>query len=210
LIEGVKYIIPLIFTINCSGGGGDEASPKTDFRTFITAVTPNGDLVTAGGLSTAIASADKLCNDDSNKPNTSTYKAMLVDGVNRVACTSASCATGGASEHVDWVFKANAKYYRSDGTTLVFTANANGVFDFGPSGTTYPLTNSFGPTGIAYWTGLDQDWRSDSTEMCGGSWASSLNTNMGDFGNEDRTNAGAIGGGANLCSLGNNLLCVEQ
>ena len=66
----------IILTINC--GGGNDAPvivpPQTDFRTFITAVNPNGDLVGAGGLTTAIASADKLCNNDSSKPNTSTYR----------------------------------------------------------------------------------------------------------------------------------------
>jgi len=212
----VSLMAGVLMAIGCSGGGGSSGAfgiaPQscTTCKTFVTAVTFSGYIKTTGGKANAVASADSLCMTDANKPaGGGTYKAMLVDGVNRVACTTANCS-GGVSEHVDWVFKPNTLYVRSDGITAVVTMGANGIWDFGLNGNTNLLTNAFDSAASTYWTGLEWNWTSVSAQMCGGSWASGLNGDLGDFGNGDRTNAGVIGGGANFCNLARNLLCVQQ
>ncbi|GBF44125.1 hypothetical protein LPTSP2_34280 [Leptospira ellinghausenii] len=44
-------------------------------------------------LNAGISGLDSQCNSDENKPSGSgTYKAMVADGTNRIACTSANCA----------------------------------------------------------------------------------------------------------------------
>lgn len=196
---------------SCGGGGdGDTAPPsQTNFKTFITTADFTGDIRTAGGLGTAIASADALCQADAGKPaGAATYKAMLVDGVNRIACTTMMCA-GGLAEHVDWVFKANANYYQSDGTTLVFTANASGVSDLSGA-----AANKFGSGARPYWTGLNEGvaaWMTVSNQLCSGAsgaWADTAG--IGDFGSTAFTGWGAIGGGAQSCTVLKHLVCVEQ
>jgi hypothetical protein len=134
---------------------------------------------------------------------------MLVDGVDRVACTTANCG-GGIIEQVDWVFRPNTTYVRSDGTTTVMTMNANGIWDFGAGGNTNLLVNAFDAAASTYWTGLDWDWRSVPSQMCGGTWEDGSGGVIGDFGNGDRNYAAAIGGGANYCNLPRSLLCIEQ
>ncbi|HLD45750.1 MAG TPA: DUF1554 domain-containing protein, partial [bacterium] len=69
--------------------------PEAVKKIFVTDATYNGNL---GG----VAGADALCEADANKPATGTYKALIVDGVARVACTTANCG-GGAGENIDWV-----------------------------------------------------------------------------------------------------------
>jgi hypothetical protein len=89
---------------------------------FTTSGTNNGNF---GGM----AGADAYCTSDANKPTRGTYKAMLVDGTNRVACTSSFCGGSGVSEHVDWVLDPTTLYSRSDGTPIGTTTSA-GVFTF--------------------------------------------------------------------------------
>lgn len=94
---------------------------------FLSATTVNGDIdATGDNDGNGIEEADALCNADTNKPNDSTYKAIIVDGLNRTACTTASCA-GGSSEHTDWVLQADTEYRRGDGTTVVGTTDSNGL-----------------------------------------------------------------------------------
>jgi hypothetical protein len=205
----VLLALSIAFTA-CGGGGGGSSSAVSaaQYKTFVTTATFDGDIKTAGGQSTAIASADHLCMVDTNKPTGgSVYKALLVDGANRVACATTICS-GGASEHIDWVLKPNAIYTRKDGTTPVFTTNANGIYDFGVGGT-IPAINTFDTGASLYWTGLDWPWVSVTSQMCGGSWSGT--TGNGDYGFGNRTDSSAIGGGANSCNVTNyRLLCIEQ
>lgn len=80
---------------------------------------------------------------------------MVSDGTSRRACTSANCTTGGTSEHIDWVLKPNQQYKRKDGTTVIGTTNANGLFPI-------PLTNSMEPNLLNannyVITGINADW----------------------------------------------------
>lgn len=107
--------------------------------------------VTAG-----VSGIDAHCNNATNKPSGGgTYKALVTDGTSRRACTSANCTTGGTSEHIDWVLKPNQQYKRKDGTTVIGTTNANGLFPI-------PLTNSMEPNLLNSTnyviTGINADW----------------------------------------------------
>ncbi len=190
--------LALVAAIVASGACGSSETtepppPPPALRTFITTADFTGDIKGAGGLGNAIASADALCQADAGKPaGAATYKAMLVDGVNRVACTTAPCP---GSE-------------QADGTTPISRTNASAVFDFSAAG-----ANVFGAGGRPYWTGFvgegaTQPWATVAVGLCGGSWASSAD--IGDFGSTDFTGWGAIGGGAQVCTARKRLVCVEQ
>ncbi|MCZ8155854.1 MAG: DUF1554 domain-containing protein, partial [Leptospira sp.] len=82
----------------------------------------------------SIAGADTVCMNDSAKPTQSTvFKALLVDetGCSGSPCRRASITPNAGDGQIDWVFKPNTSYYRSDGTTLIMTTNGNAIFIFG-------------------------------------------------------------------------------
>ncbi|WP_244290288.1 DUF1554 domain-containing protein [Leptospira bourretii] len=107
-------------------------------------------------INAGISGFDTHCNNSTNKPSGSyTYKALVSDGIKRRACSTANCS-GGTSEHIDWVLKPNQQYKTNDGTTIIGTTNANGLFPV-------PLTNSIQPTAIdgssdLVITGLNDNW----------------------------------------------------
>jgi hypothetical protein len=213
-----RFFIGIVFCVilgslcgGCSSSGTDTVSiPCTTCKTFVTNATFDGNILVAGSHATAIANADALCMADINKPaGGGVYKALLVDGTNRCACTTTRCG-GGTSEHIDWVLKPNTTYYRSNGSTLVFTTNANGIFDFHTDSIPTDISNSFDTSASEYWTGVDWPWVVVAGQECGGDWSSSSSSLNGDFGNGNRTDAGAIGGGAEGCNHTHSLLCVEQ
>lgn len=174
-----------------AGGPGGGSQSK---QVFLTATPNNGNLAGPTG-------GDSLCGLDGNYPGSGTYKAMVVDGVTRIACTSANCG-GGTGEHSDWVLAAATTYYRSDNTTEIFATDANGIFDF--SGT---LTNSFDTGGTRYWTGLNTDWTT-SADDCG-DWAGTGGN--GEEGVPTATDATAINdASAQGCTAARRLVCVEQ
>jgi hypothetical protein len=162
-------------------------------RTFISSSTLTGNI---GG----IAGADALCNSDGAKPSIlpNVYKAMIVDGTNRKASNTANAGDG----QVDWVFLPNTSYFRTDGTTLIKTTNANSIFVF-------PLTSSFDTPGIPYWTGLNTDWTT-SSNRCATDWTST--TGNGQAGQATMlTSASISGGGPPPCNAAlPRLLCVQQ
>ncbi|HNN06615.1 MAG TPA: DUF1554 domain-containing protein, partial [Leptospiraceae bacterium] len=127
-------------------------------RIFITANVYNGSL---GGVS----GADTKCSADSNKPSTGTYKALIVQGTTRRACSTANCS-GGSSEGIDWVLTANTNYYQKDGSAYVGTTSSAAIF-------TFSLAKPFSSadTGPLSWTGLQKDW-TNSTDNCT-SWTTS-------------------------------------
>ncbi|WP_167880813.1 DUF1554 domain-containing protein [Leptospira meyeri] len=169
-------------------------------KLFVTATAYNANL---GG----IAGADNKCSSDPNKPATGTYKALLVDDVNRRACTSINCTTGGIMEQIDWVLAPNASYESLNTSNFIFTSDGSGVFNNN-------LTNPFSAaTGI--WTGIKNnpswDWQTDTSHTCS-SWTDSITTNCGTYGVTSWTDSRSIaitsayGSGGTL----NNLICVEQ
>jgi hypothetical protein len=135
---------------------------------FVTAA-PGNEVSGAVGIS----GADAACASDSNAPDFSTFKAMLVDGASRVACTSSDCS-GGVAEHTDWVLTANTPYVNIAGGALA-TTDANGLFGNTFSSTIYVGTNDEPPA----WTGLNLDWTT-SSDNCAG-WTSTSGSGEGGY-----------------------------
>ncbi len=166
-------------------------------RIFITAVAPSG-----GGNFGGVAGGDALCATDANKPALGTYKAMIV-GTGRVACTTANCGTGGASEHTNWVLAPNTNYVRTD-NTLIATSTSAGIFSF-------PLTAGFTPSGTnpELWTGLTATWLTNTGVNCS-NWTSTGGT--GTVGIADLTTSGVINIYPQNCNRSDSqrLACVEQ
>jgi hypothetical protein len=171
-------------------------------RIFLTSSTHNGNF---GGIS----GVDSFCSSDANKPSTGTYHGMITNGSTRVACTSAFCATGGASEHVDWALAANTFYTRADGTPIGMTTS-NGVF-------TFPLTNSFGTVGFPggrAWTGMDfsnKTWIYRNACTCSG-WTSASSGVSGCYGSgaSSDTDDNSISYYSDTCDKLLRVYCVEQ
>lgn len=159
------------------------------------AFTPSGNL---GGIS----GADNVCNGCSKPSNVSSGKAIIVDGTNRIACTTPNCS-GGTSEHTDWPLAPSTTYYRSEGTPIATTTSA-GVFSF-------PLTNTIAEGTYEFWTGLNEDWTSNTSENCSG-WTNSTSSVDGNVGRTDQTGSGAINIYRQFCDRNYNvyLLCVSQ
>jgi hypothetical protein len=149
--------------------------------------------------------ADSVCRYDEANPGILNAKALIVDKVHRVACTSPFCATSGNSEHVDWVLKPNTPYVRLDGTLIAITdSNAlitspmqASVSDSGQSGDQWgPLVTTL----------LKEDW----TGGCEGNpWPGG----RGGFGGAYST-VNAFFGGMGTCSGPDAVVrvvyCVEQ
>lgn len=150
-----------------------------------------GDL----GGSPGISGADSRCMNDSNKPNSGTYKAMVVDGATRIASTTANAGDG----QVDWVLHATTEYRRPDGL-IVMTSDANRIFVFGAL-TTSIATGTFN-------TGLNADWTTGT--HCTG-WTDNTAGGQRRFGNGSATAATAISQAQTGCNgATRGLYCAQQ
>ncbi|HEX7450659.1 MAG TPA: DUF1554 domain-containing protein, partial [Polyangiaceae bacterium] len=177
-----------------SAGAGGAGGGPTGKVIYVTSAPQQANF---GG----VVGADAQCN--SSPPTVGTYKALLVDGTTRVACTSAQCTTGGAAEGVGWVLAPNTKYVREDGTTVIGTTSAAAIFVF-------PLTASFGTNGDSYWTGLNTDWTT-SPDSCSG-WTQTT-TFFASEGAANTSDSRAIHGAvSDDCTTvaGASFACVEQ
>lgn len=179
------------------------ASAATSKKMFITTnqYTPTTNFFGPSGGN----SADSRCSDEATALSYSgTYKALIVDGTNRRACTTANCA-GGAGEHLDWVMLPNMQYLRPDGT-LIHTTNGVGIF-------TTDLTNTIGAA-ASYWTGMASgswNWVSGAAnETCQG-WFNGTAGESGKYGVSTWLDERSIAIAAmQACNVANRLLCVEQ
>lgn len=166
-----------------------------------------------------ISGADVFCQShiSSSVLSTGIYKAMIVDGVNRVATTVGQ---------VNWVFQPNQQYRRADDGAIVMTTNGSGMFDFSNGAR---LENSFALKGESgQWTGLNSDWTtwtSGGVPMTCSSWTSSALNLFGLFGSLTSTDseilkASASTGGNTTFSCSSTrtfygpynlgLVCIEQ
>ena len=183
-------------------------------KIFVTAGTFDGAMVSvapvAGNTTTGtngIVKADNWCMSDTRKPvspSSSVYKAMLVDSINRVACTTStptSCS-GGVSEHKDWVMHPNTPYVRLDGTTIIGTTDANGLL----TTQQWDVCDGIVCTNVTVWAGLAMSnaWTSNASNCA--NWASTATT--GGITPSSNIGPGATSGG--ICAGGFSLLCVEQ
>ncbi|ABZ93290.1 Hypothetical protein LBF_0758 [Leptospira biflexa serovar Patoc strain 'Patoc 1 (Ames)'] len=185
----------------------------TIYKVFVTASTFNGNL--QGAEANGPAGADVKCNADANKPSTGTYKAMVVDGTNRSACSSPNCS-GGAGENLFWVFQENSIYVRANDSASLFTPSTAGIipapstilnhnFD---SGTTKYFWTGFAMT--AYWQEATDEPTNSCVDWTDGS-VTAVTTDGGRVGASDsRTYSAFRSGSGRSCSDTYHLLCVEQ
>lgn len=189
-VLGLILLLPLT---NCGGSGSSTASSGCNpCIIYVSATTSTANL-------SGVSGADSICQNDANKPSSvGTAKALIVDGTNRVACTSANCS-GGTSEHTDWVLQPSVAYTRSDSTYIATTTSA-GIFSFNIPNPIYaPATN--------IWTGLSTDFTTagDCTN-----WTNSAAVVDGEMGESDLADVSAIQIGTSFCHLTRALYCVEQ
>ena len=153
-------------------------------------------------LNAGISGLDSQCSSDANKPSGGgTYKAMVADGTNRIACTTANCG-GGTGEHTDWVLKPNKEYRRADGTTVIGTTTANGVFSF-------PLTAAIQTTIVgtnSTATGLNTNWTSSANDCANYTTTGAITSN----GPHDDTSSNLLSVGTASCGNTMKIICVEQ
>ncbi len=190
--------------------------PKYIFVTSNTEEWHNGNF---GG----IAGVDAYCQSQvpTNLPSDGVYKAMIVDGVNRVATTVGPNSKVGQK---DWVFLPNQQYIRDYDDLLIMTTNSSGMFDFTNN---RKLENSFSQIAAAQWTGLNSDWttwKSEGVPVTCDSWTTSDNSIYGVYGMANSKDSNALKAESNgqsttvscsnkLTSYGNyrlGLVCVEQ
>jgi hypothetical protein len=128
------------------------------------------------------------------------YKALLVDGVTRVASKSPYAGDG----QVDWVLKPYTRYVNAAGSLIWTTDNVAliGVRNGKPAAT----SGTFGGGGSDFaWAGFETDWTT-STLTCG-RW------NVSSGGGGTTIGLGFIGAvvtGVSDCANPNFVLCIEQ
>ncbi|TGL86496.1 DUF1554 domain-containing protein [Leptospira congkakensis] len=169
----------------------------TTCKFFSTSVTYNGN---RGG----ILGADAKCMTDSKKPPMpvgAVYKAFLVDDVNRIACTTSNCLTGGISEHVDWVLKPDTTYVRTADNVTIATTNSLGIFSSQTSDAENPSVSTI-------FTGLNTSgWLTRSGNHCS-RWSDGSNVSQGAI--APNSNNLYVSGGVPTCDTTSVILCVEQ
>ena len=156
-----------------------------------------------------IAGADAKCS--ANRPigvnASSVVKAMIVDGINRRACTSNNCASGGVSEQIDWVLTGDTHYYnRIKG--LVWDTNYNRIWPMGSN--FYSVIDQDETSSV--WTGFNFYIPWTVNTICGG-WTSNSSEISGSYGDPGVNNDYAISdlsSNSHLCSTSYKLYCAEQ
>lgn len=185
------YLATLFLLASCNDDDSTTAAAASSKYIFSSATKTNGNI---GG----ITGADALCNADANKPNASTYKALIVDGTNRT-CGAADDCTGGT----DWPLKANTTYVRkSDGATFAVT-DVNKVFY------TFDTNQLNDGTASLSWAGISGNY-TDHANNCN-NWTSSSNGVTGAIGDGNWYDITFLAtGGSDTCDQTNSVICVEQ
>lgn len=152
----------------------------------------------------AIAKADSLCNTDPAKPGAATYKALLVDGVNRDAKTP-----------VDWVLKPSTAYYRAHGDVLIGTTTAAAIFGAAYQPLVNPVSTAVtdadgGLQAVEVWTGIGSASDFSSGDDCN-DWSNLTNTYNAIVGLATATDGLAFAAGGVGCFYFQfPIYCVEQ
>jgi len=189
-------------------GTATRTDPSTTQKIlFITAGTYTGNL--KGSYSSGIAGADAIYMTEAATGNYSgTYKAMIVDGTLRVACTTAYCS-GGPSEHTDWPLAANTTYVRGDGITVIATTDSNGLLIDSLSTS---LTNAYSNSSYLIWVGLGRnaDWTTGDIGYTCTAWSVTVGITLGRYAQTDVTGSTSVYDGSETCGNYNYLACVQQ
>lgn len=203
LAESEIINIPLKFSI--ASGEYAYLNPSYTFITltsqfikkiFVTASRVAGDFGGAAG-------ADGICAGDAKKPNDgNTYKALIGDST-RIACTTANCS-GGSSEHTDWILEPNTVYTQVNGSNIIFTTNANGIFVSWPANN--PISATLAPN---YWSGLTVTWMNNANNCT--NWTNNTVGISGGSGYPvEATDEMMIYYTTNPCNVTRPLVCVQQ
>jgi hypothetical protein len=131
------------------------------------------------------------------------YKAMIADGVNRVASVTPNLGDG----QVDWVLKPFT-YYRNGANQLVFFTDGAALLGV-QNNQTVPLANAITATdeGFGVWTGMLQNWTSDVD--CN-NWTIGTMASSGRSANPTGVTNFINNGGASQCQWERRLYCVQQ
>jgi len=201
---------------SCGGGGGGSnetgSSLSNGAKIFVTSRKHVADFKNDPLLqgTTAVTKADYFCNTDPIKPNSSNYKALIVDSVNRSPINN-----------IDWVLKPNTTYYRPyDDIKIGVTTNTsifptlyadltNSIVDNDTFAISDPATV---PNGV--WTGIyNASTFAPSSEANCFNWSMTANSDFyyGAIGSMNSktvyafSNIGGVG-----CNYKLSLYCVEQ
>ncbi len=155
--------------------------------------------LSAGGNLGGITGADQKCSDNKPIGSTSVFKAMIVLGSTRRACTTEYCS-GGVSENQDWVLAANTSYCTSDFESKVFETNSAGIINGSPSALASVETRAF--------TGLGDNWIGFGPNCT--SWTSNSAGQQGRTGNAQSVDTSFFSLGSITCDNNASLYCVEQ
>lgn len=207
ITNAADYIITPTFTIGTASTKINISVVAKTYKIFVTGSTYTGDLKTLGAGATGPTGADNLCNSDSSKPTSATYKAIINDATNRNACSITSNCTN-PTENVNWILKPNTQYVRASDSATIFTTNTAGVF------TNWNMANSFDAGAQKqYWTGFSNGtiWGHSTTDC--NAWTNSTNSNNGRVGQSNALSYNDAIRDAVIsptCDLPQYLLCAEQ
>lgn len=197
----VWILISIIGGMAFLGCGSDNGSVSSGLKIFVTAEKHVSDFANDPTLkgNNAIEKADSFCNGSSNKPNNSTYKALIVDGTTRNAVTS-----------TNWVLLPNTAYYRPYNNVVIDTTSSSSIFSAYWRNMSNGFDDCSGPDCFV-WTGID-DPATFATN--GGNCAGWSGTGShGRFGYSSNKTAGAFTDGISGACTGNigaKIYCVEQ
>lgn len=192
-----------------SGGSGGLANSaiSSGLKIFVTEESHVGDFFndpTLVGV-TSIEKADDFCNKSLSKPDNATYKALLVDGINRDAVSL-----------TDWVFEPLTDYFRVyDNVKIGTTSSASILTAFWSD-----MENSIsdcdqvcGANGdFDVWTGIENSGDFSALNNTCDSWSASSNAYNGRFGNLSSVDGFAFShpNGVASCAISMRIYCVEQ
>ncbi len=188
----------LVFLL-VSCGGEQKPRISAGLKIFVSARTHVADFANDPYLSgsNAIEKADDFCNTDSNRLDTATYRAMIVDAVVRDAKT-----------RTNWVLQPSTTYYQSYSDVVIGATTANAIF-----GAFYaPLTNPIDPASAKQvWTGIGSAADFAAGANCA-RWSDATNTYHAGRGVSDATDGNAFSaiGDMGCAFFQLNVYCVQQ
>jgi hypothetical protein len=203
-----RYFFSALFilTASCSQDNGSTTDPviSSGLKIFATLESHVGDFANDPTLSgsNGIEKADSFCANSQFRPDNATYKALLVDGINRDAVSLQ-----------DWVLHPNTTYYRIFDNITIGTTSNLAIFDVLSS----PLTNSIEPAfdevSLDYvWTGIGDVSNFSAGDTCN-QWTDHSGSTNGVIGIFHEVNR-AVFHPANLvgstCDGEQYIYCVEQ
>lgn len=170
--------------------GFEFATNPGPYRVFVTAATSSGNL---GG----VFGADEKCRVDTQNPDLNVnFKAMVVDGSQRIASLTSDTGDG----QVDWVLSPLETYVRSEDGATIGTAGSNGLL-------TFPVSAAVATTGAQVWTGLTGTWTTGTHCF---NWTEGF-SGIGEKGLRTATNSSLIQDStADICTSPYSVYCVEQ